>query len=203
MGLWIPSSSELLSQAETAVLRCVKSVYQLRDVLIELPSKGHFFSRNSSTQSYNIRTISFCNHDKQDSSSSSSSASRGTQLPLVMVHGFASGLGLWILNYDTLSRKVPLHALDLLGFANSSRAYTFSKHSQTCIDEYVESLEKWRQAMQLDKFVLLGHSFGGYLSFFYMLKHPNRVQHLILADPWGEFACRDIPKLRLKSLLIV
>ena len=33
--------------------------------------------------------------------------------------------------------------------------------------------------------VLLGHSFGGYLSAAYSLRYPDKVKHLILADPWG------------------
>ena len=176
MGLWIPCSAELLLKAEEAVLRCVNSAYSLRDVCVNLTTKSvGLFRTRETTESYSIRTISFENE----------SSHNNNQLPLVMIHGFASGLGLWVLNYDSLAPKVPLHALDLLGFASSSRNYPFSKDSQECIDSYVDSVEKWRQSLKLEKFVLLGHSFGAYLSYFYLLKYPQRVQHLILADPWG------------------
>lgn len=37
----------------------------------------------------------------------------------------------------------------------------------------------------LNRINLLGHSFGGYLSSQYSLKYPDRVEKLILADPWG------------------
>ena len=37
----------------------------------------------------------------------------------------------------------------------------------------------------LHRINLLGHSFGGYLSSQYSLKYPDRVEKLILADPWG------------------
>lgn len=47
--------------------------------------------------------------------------------------------------------------------------------------QYVNSIEKWRENMKIERMILLGHSFGGYLSTAYTIKFPERIEHLILA----------------------
>ena len=37
--------------------------------------------------------------------------------------------------------------------------------------EFVESIEEWRQEMKLDKFILLGHSLGGFLAMSYAIRY--------------------------------
>ena len=48
--------------------------------------------------------------------------------------------------------------------------------------------------MGLEKFILLGHSFGGYLCASYAIQYPDRIRHLILDDPWGMVARTDEEK---------
>lgn len=71
-----------------------------------------------------------------------------------------------------------------LGFGRSSRP-VFSSDATEAEEQLVKSVEEWRREMQLDSFVLLGHSMGGFLAASYAMQHPKRVKHLILADPWG------------------
>ena len=101
-----------------------------------------------------------------------------------MVHGLSSGVGLWTLNLENLSKDRPVYAIDLLGFGRSTRC-DFSKDAILAEMEFVDSIEDWRVSMKLDKFILLGHSFGGFLATSYALRYPDKIKHLILVEPWG------------------
>ncbi|EEY14916.1 abhydrolase domain-containing protein [Verticillium alfalfae VaMs.102] len=112
---------------------------------------------------------------------------------LVMLHGYGAGLGFYYKNFEPLSRRKgwKLYALDMLGMGNSTRPpfKMHAKDKQGKIDEaeawFVDALEEWRKARNIDKFTLIGHSLGGYLSVAYALKYPGHLKKLILASPVG------------------
>jgi pimeloyl-ACP methyl ester carboxylesterase len=109
----------------------------------------------------------------------------GSGPPLVLVHGFGAGIGFWCGNIDALSEKYTVYAMDMLGFGRSSRPKPNFKGPEQAEDYFTSFLEGWRQSVGLKRFVLLGHSLGGYVSACYALKHHDKIAHLILADPWG------------------
>ena len=104
--------------------------------------------------------------------------------PLVMIHGFGAGFLQFYKNLDHLHCSRQLLALDLPGFGRSTRV-SFSSDPASVEEEMVGHLETWRRVLGLERFVLLGHSLGAFLACAYTLRHPERVRHLVLVDPWG------------------
>ena len=156
---WIPTSMRWLIEAEEkmlSVVTCQLSKYYVRIF-------------NNSAVLWTVTANKEC---------------KEKTTPLVMIHGFGSGVALWCLNYDGLSKHRTVYTFDLLGFGRSSRI-TFPKTTDEIEEKFVSSIEEWRQEQQLEKFHLLGHSFGGFIAGCYALKHPDRVKSVIFADPWG------------------
>jgi pimeloyl-ACP methyl ester carboxylesterase len=111
--------------------------------------------------------------------------------PIVLLHGYVSALAFWMLNLDEFAAHRPVYAIDLLGFGKSSRP-CFSTIPSEIEEQYVMFLERWRESMNIPKMILLGHSLGGFICSVYAMKYPERVEHLILADPWGYTPAPDM-----------
>ncbi|OQR66735.1 hypothetical protein BIW11_04929 [Tropilaelaps mercedesae] len=184
---WVPSSKAQLQQAEQRVLTC-------RNLLLRhtLRAPGRVTTKPYEVVDVEIGHVGDIENCKIHTIKVPSSASPAG-IPLVLIHGFGCGGAIFAPSLDVLSEKRDVYAIDMLGFGQSSRA-AFNEDAMEAENQMVHSIEMWRSRLQLDRFILLGHSLGGFVSSAYALKHPSRIHHLILEDPWG-FPEFD-PKLR-------
>jgi len=166
---WVPSSPEILKEAEEDILSYVKT-----------PSEGFYVDTGTLNGTpCRIWTRKFSHKDKV-----MAIEKKNKDIPLVMVHGMGSGLAMFALTLDTLSRHCDVFVLDLPGFGRSSRP-SFSTDPLEAELQYTMCLEEWRKKIGIEKMNLLGHSFGGFLTLAYTLRYPEQVQKAIMADAWG------------------
>ncbi|XP_062194493.1 probable 1-acylglycerol-3-phosphate O-acyltransferase isoform X2 [Phragmites australis] len=170
---WIPTSTDRIIAAEKRLLSVVKTGYVQEQVNIgSAPpgSKVRWF-RSSSDEPRFINTVTF---DSKENAPT-----------LVMVHGYAASQGFFFRNFDALADRFRVIAIDQLGWGGSSRPDFTCKSTEETEAWFIDSLEEWRKAKNLSNFILLGHSFGGYVAAKYALQHPEHVRHLILVGPAG------------------
>ncbi|XP_034111033.1 (Lyso)-N-acylphosphatidylethanolamine lipase [Drosophila albomicans] len=157
---WTSSSPTMLRAVEKKILSYLK-----------LPYRGYFVDIGPAVgDTDKIWTVSMNTDSKE--------------VPLVLLHGLGAGVALWVMNLDSFAKDRPVHAMDVLGFGRSSRP-AFGKDALVCEKQFVKSVEEWRREMNINDMILLGHSMGGFIASSYALSYPERVRHLILADPWG------------------
>jgi len=176
---WIPTSPALLEDAEKKILSYIKTFYTGKYVDIgtkEVSAKSRWSSWLCSPEERKLWTVAFNENTNANINEN--------KHPLLLVHGLCASVGLWALNIDALAAERSVYAIDLLGFGRSSRP-KFSSDPLEAESQHVEAIEAWRKKMDIEKFVLLGHSMGGFISASYAIKYPERVSHLVLADPWG------------------
>ncbi len=91
---------------------------------------------------------------------------------------------------------------DILGFGRSSRPCFDQTNTISAETKFVESIEDWRIAIDLQtKFYLIGHGFGAYLATLYTMRYGKFIKKLILLDPWGFNPKPDENQLNLSTPL--
>ncbi len=105
----------------------------------------------------------------------------GEGRPIVLLHGAFSSMH----TYDAWAKQLRQHyrviRLDLMGFgltgANSSGDYTIGNH--------VRILRDFLNRLEIDTCDLVGSSLGGWISWEFAYRYPNRVRKLVLIDSAG------------------
>ncbi len=115
------------------------------------------------------------------------------QRTFVFIHGFGGQAMQWQYQVHNFALKNRVIALDLRGHGLSDRPGT--GYDMPCIQEDLETALKLLKVN--DKFVLVGHSFGGAIASEYAVKHPDRLERLVLIATAGEFNLNWILKIGL------
>ena len=106
----------------------------------------------------------------------------GQGQPMLLLNGGPGFSHEYLEPLKSLADQAKLVFYDQRGTGQSDKA----NPSTYTIDANVEDLEQLRQQLGLGKCILFGHSWGGILAQSYILKYPQNVSRLILADT---FAC--------------
>jgi len=105
----------------------------------------------------------------------------GTGPVLFLLHGVCASLHTWDAWVDELKPYYRIIRIDIPGFGFSSPL----KRGKYNPEMGVEIMEEFAKKMGIDHFFLAGNSIGGFISWKYALKYPNRVDKLILIDSVG------------------
>ena len=104
----------------------------------------------------------------------------GHGAPLMIVHGGPGASHDYFLPYlMTLARTNKIIFIDERGSGRSER---LEDATQYTVENMVEDVEAVRQALNLGKISLMGHSYGGVLAQAYAFKYQKNLTHLILGS---------------------
>lgn len=107
----------------------------------------------------------------------------GVDHTIMFVHGYAGCAETWERQINYFSRDYRVVVPDLRGHGQSDAPYT-----AYTMDEIISDLHTVVESLNLpEKFVLVGHSFGGAICTEYANRHPERLSKLILIATAGEY----------------
>ena len=101
--------------------------------------------------------------------------------PLILLHGMSSSLNTWDSVVIGLKDKKRVISLDLPGFGltgpSPENAYNF--------DYYSKFIDSFTTRLKIKRFILVGNSMGGAISWNYALHNPQGLAKMVLVDAAG------------------
>lgn len=94
----------------------------------------------------------------------------------ILLHGIGGSRKNWDDQLTALGNQMPMVALDLRGYGDSTLGF-----SQTQIDDYFEDILVVMRQFGAEKLVLCGLSYGSWIAASFALRHPDLITGLVLA----------------------
>lgn len=119
------------------------------------------------------------------------------QPPLVLLHGFCEDLRIWTETFWGRLSDIPVLAVDLPGFGKSPIPPSAG------IDAYADAVTNLLQSLDIKRYILLGHSMGGYVALEVLSQTPGALSGvgLIHSHPFADDEMRIANRRRGIKLL--
>ncbi|MDP6704608.1 MAG: alpha/beta hydrolase, partial [archaeon] len=105
----------------------------------------------------------------------------GEGQPLLILHGWGGSADSWKGIQDRVATEgYQVTSVDLPGFGE-----TQAPTKVWGIEDYAEFVAAFVKKLEIEKIFILGHSFGGQIAIQFAVKHPDRVEGLVLCAAAG------------------
>jgi pimeloyl-ACP methyl ester carboxylesterase len=104
----------------------------------------------------------------------------GSGPTVVLLHGLGGNTTNWAFNVPALSARFRVIVPDQVGFGLSDKPFINYR-----VGTYVDFLDKFLAELKVERASLVGNSMGGWVAALYALKHPSKVERLVLVDAAG------------------
>ena len=121
----------------------------------------------------------------------------GSAVPVLFVHGNGANLTQWRAQLDHLRPSRRAVAFDLRGMGQSD----LPANGDYSVAAMATDVEAVADALHLQRFVIVGHSFGAHVVAQYAAKHPERVAGIVFADGGGNVKISDEQAQKFLALL--
>ncbi|WP_459503632.1 alpha/beta fold hydrolase [Bacillus sp. C1] len=92
-----------------------------------------------------------------------------------------------------------LIAIDQRGVGRSEE---IGKQEQFGLRDLIEDCEELRKMLQIEKWSVIGHSFGGFLALLYAIMYPQSIQKIIFEGPTFDFSLTSRALLKKTGVLL-
>jgi triacylglycerol lipase len=99
---------------------------------------------------------------------------------VILIHGLGADSHHWAANIDALSKDFRVIALDQIGYGQSDKPLM-----RYTVENFSDYLHGFLLALKIPKASLVGNSLGGWVALDFTLRHPQRVEKLVLVDAAG------------------
>ena len=121
---------------------------------------------------------------------------KGSGTPLLLIHGFGEDSRVWQESFETLTNYCEVVMPDLPGSGQSA----LHLDTASSIDEMANAMHALMSDLGFEKYVVMGHSMGGYIGMALADKYPQSLLGLGLVHSTAKADSEEKKAIRLKAI---